>query len=295
VTPDLKWRLALRIDSHQHFWKYDPAEYGWINEDMGEIRRDFLPEHLAEEIARAGVDGSIAVQAGTVPETEWLLELANRWNFIRGVVGWAPLTDPHVERSIERLAANPKLRGLRHIVQDEPDSNYILRDDFNAGIHTVERFGLVYDILIFERHLPQSIQFVDRHPTQIFVLDHVAKPRIKTGEISLWRENIRELARRQNVYCKISGMVTEADWAQWTPGQMTPYIEVVLEAFGPRRLMFGSDWPVCLLASPYAKWVRLIERTLGTLSIPEQERIWSGTAMEAYRLGTDTERRVANP
>jgi L-fuconolactonase len=186
------------------------------------------------------------------------------------------------------------LRGLRHIVQDEPDPNYILRDDFNAGIRTMGRFGLVYDILIFERHLPQTIKFVDRHPKQVFVLDHIAKPRIRAGEISPWRENIQELARRQNVYCKVSGMVTEADWVQWTPGQMTPYIEVVLEAFGPRRLMFGSDWPVCLLASPYAKWVTLMEMTFGTLSISEQERIWSGTAFEAYCLGSDTERHIAS-
>lgn len=251
---------------------------------MGVIRRDFLPEHLEQEIARAGVDGSIAVQAGTVSETEWLLELANQWNFIRGVVGWVPLIDPNVEITLERLAANPKLRGLRHIVQDEPDPHYILRDDFNAGIRKMARFGLVYDILIFERHLLQSIQFVDRHPNQVFVLDHVAKPRIKTGEISPWRENIRELARRQNVYCKISGMVTEADWVRWTPEQMKPYLEEVLEAFGPRRLMFGSDWPVCLLASPYSKWVTLMESTVRRLSISEQESIWSGTAIEAYGL-----------
>lgn len=254
---------------------------------MRVIRRDFLPEHLAEEITRAGIEGTVAVQAGTTAETEWLLGLADDWDFIRGVVGWAPLTDPYVSDAIERLAANRKLRGLRHILQDEPDPYYMLRDDFNAGIRGLLRFGLTYDILIYERHLPQTIEFVDRHPKQVFVLDHIAKPKIKAGEILPWRENIRELAKRQNVYCKISGMITEADWTSWTPEQLSPYIDVVLEAFGARRLMFGSDWPVCLVAGSYPKWVMLMERALEGLSIPEQEQIWSETAIEAYSLDTN--------
>ena len=276
----------MRIDSHQHFWKYDPAQYGWINEGMSAIRRDFLPEHLAEEIERAGIEGTVAVQAGTTAETEWLLGLAREWDFIRGVVGWAPLTDPYVSDAIERLAGNRKLRGLRHILQDEPDPYYMLRDDFNAGIRALRAFGVTYDILIYERHLPQTLEFVDMHPDQIFVLDHVAKPKIRTGEMSPWQENIRKLAQRQNVYCKISGMITEADWTSWTPEQITPYIDVVLEAFGAKRLMFGSDWPVCLVAGTYGKWVMLMERALRALSISEQERIWSGTAIEAYGLDT---------
>jgi L-fuconolactonase len=277
----------MRIDSHQHFWKYEPAEYAWINEDMSVIRRDFLPEHLAEEITRAGIEGTVAVQAGTTTETEWLLGLADNWSFIRGVVGWAPLTDPYASDALEHLAANRKLRGLRHILQDEPDPYYMLRDDFNAGIRTLLRFGLTYDILIYERHLPQTIEFVDRHPNQVFVLDHIAKPRIKAGEISPWRENIRELAQRENVYCKISGIITEANWTSWTPEQLSPYIDVVLEAFGAHRLMFGSDWPVCLIAGSYAKWVMMMEKAVGALSIPEQERIWSDTAIEAYGLDTN--------
>jgi len=251
---------------------------------MRVLQRDFLPEHLAEEITRAGIGGTIAVQAAGAGETEWLLGLAKEWEFICGVVGWTPLVDPRVEDAIERLAANPKLRGLRHVLQDEPDPNYMLREDFNAGIRKLRAFGLAYDILIFERHLPQTIEFVDRHPDQVFVLDHVAKPRIRAGEISPWRENIRELAKRPNVYCKISGMVTEADWTAWTPDQMKPYIHVVLEAFGANRLMFGSDWPVCLVASTYPKWVMLMEEGLQELSIAEQERIWAGTAVEAYGL-----------
>jgi L-fuconolactonase len=274
----------VRIDSHQHFWKYNPSEYGWIKEDMIAIGRDFLPQHLAEEITRAGIDGTIAVQAAGKGETEWLLELAQQWPFIRGVVGWVPLIEPTAEAAIERLAVNPKLRGLRHVLQDEADPNYMLRADFNAGIRKLRAFGLTYDILIFERHLPQTIEFVDRHPDQIFVVDHIAKPCIRAGEIDPWQSNIRELAKRQNVYCKLSGMVTEADWRTWSVEQLNPYLDVVLEAFGTKRLMFGSDWPVCLLACPYPKWVMLVENALEELSIPEQERIWGGTAIEAYGL-----------
>jgi len=274
----------LRIDAHQHFWKYDPAQYGWIGDNMSLIRRDFLPEHLASEMKLSGIGASIAVQAAGAGETEWLLELANAWPFIVGVVGWVPLTDPRVGSEIERLARNPKLRGLRHVVQDEPDPSYILRDDFNAGVRQVTGAGLVYDILIFERHLPAVIQFVDRHPNQVFVLDHIAKPRIKEGLISEWRRNIRELARRSNVYCKISGIVTETDWSQWTPEQVHVYVDIVLEAFGADRLMFGSDWPVCLVATSYQKWVQVVESAVQSLSASEQQRIWGDTAREAYTL-----------
>ncbi len=275
-----------RIDAHQHFWKYDAAQYAWISDNMSVIRRDFLPEDLASEMKLSGIDASIAVQAAGAGETEWLLELANASPFLVGVVGWVPFTDPRVGSEIERLARNPKLRGLRHVIQDEPDPNYILRDDFNAGIRQVTEAGLVYDVLILERHLPPAIQFVDRHPNQLFVLDHIAKPRIKAGETSPWRENIQELARRPNVYCKISGMVTEANWTQWTPEQLRPYIETVLEAFGANRLMFGSDWPVCLVATSYKKWVRVVEDALQSLSGPEQQRIWGDTAREAYGLAS---------
>jgi L-fuconolactonase len=273
-----------RIDAHQHFWQYNSAQYGWIGDDMNVIRRDFLPEDLASEMKLAGVDGSIAVQAAGAGETEWLLGLAKDWDFILGVVGWVPLTDPLVGDEISRLAHNPKLRGLRHVVQDEPDPNYILRDDFNAGIRKVTEAGLVYDILIFERHLSPAIQFVDKHPNQVFVLDHIAKPRIKDGLITPWRQKVRELAKRPNVYCKISGIVTEAEWGKWTPEQLLPYIETVIEAFGANRLMFGSDWPVCLLATSYKHWVELVENALTSLSVSERQRIWGGTAREAYSL-----------
>lgn len=275
----------MTIDAHHHFWRYTTEEFGWIDEPMAAIRRDFLPEHLAAEIAAAKVDGVISVQARqSVVETEWLLELAARNEFIRGVVGWVELVSPRVRADLERLAVNPKLRSVRHVVQGEPDPGFILRPDFNNGIRELRNLDLRYDILIFERQLPQTIEFVDRHPEQVFILDHVAKPRIGANELSPWRENIRELARRPNVFCKISGMVTEADYRRWTAAQLRPYFETVLEAFGPRRLMFGSDWPVCLVACDYVRWAALVREWISPLSPAEQARILGETAAEAYGI-----------
>lgn len=273
------------IDSHQHFWKYAQEEYGWIAPHMNVLRRNFLPEDLDAERAQVGVDRSIAVQArGTVEETSWLLELADSNDSVAGVVGWVPLSAPAVESHIERFAAHPKLVGVRHVVQDEPDERYLQRPDFNAGVAALRPFGLVYDILILERHLAAAIEFVDRHPSQIFVLDHIAKPRIREGSLSPWREQIRELARRPNVYCKISGVVTEAEWQTWKPADLEPYFDIVLESFGPERLMFGSDWPVLLLAGTYQGWFSLVENAIAALSENEQARISGGTAEEAYGL-----------
>jgi len=273
------------IDAHHHFWSYDPAQYGWIDERMRVLRRDFLPGDLKGDIDAGGVDGVVSVQARqTVEETRWLLELASANEFIRGVVGWVPLASEPVEEELGRFAGERKLKAVRHVVQDEPDENFILREDFNEGVRKLAKYGFVYDILIYERHLPQAIEFVDRHPGQVFVLDHVAKPRIKDAAISPWRENIRELAKRPNVYCKISGMATEADWATWTAAQLRPYVAVVLEAFGPRRVMFGSDWPVCLVATTYLRWVEVVREFIATLSAAEQDRIMGGTAVEAYKL-----------
>jgi L-fuconolactonase len=252
---------------------------------MISIRRDFLPEHLQQEMAETGITGTVAVQARqSLQETSWLLDLASQHRFIHAVTGWAPLTDPSLTDILARLASYPKLRSIRHVLQDEPDDFYMLRDDFNRGIRVLKSLGLAYDILIFERHLPQTIQFVDLHPDQIFILDHLAKPRIKTGEISYWRKNILELAKRQNVYCKLSGLVTEADYNSWTEDQLRPYIDIALEAFTPRRLMFGSDWPVCLVATTYRRWFTIVDHVTNKLSTSEQERFWYGTAMEAYGL-----------
>jgi L-fuconolactonase len=274
----------MRIDAHHHFWKYDPIEYDWIDEKLSAIRRDFLPEHLAIEIKAAGIDGVVSVQARqTVAETAALLEFAGANDFIKGVVGWVPLVSSGVEQDLQKFAPEGKLRGVRHVLQGEDDC-YMSRADFNAGIRALEPFGLVYDILIFERQLPPAIELVDRHPAQVFVLDHIAKPRIKDGVFEPWNTNIRELARRENVFCKLSGMVTEASWDDWTPEQLRPYVETVLAAFGPARTMFGSDWPVCLVASGYARWVATIQGFADRLTPDEQAQLFGGTAERVYRL-----------
>jgi L-fuconolactonase len=274
-----------KIDTHHHFWKYDPVQYDWITDDMAVIRRDFKPADLRLETEKAGISGVISVQAReTVDETQTLLTYANANDFIKGVVGWVPLNDPSVSDVIGKLALNRKLRGVRHLLQGEPDPDYMLREDFNRGIAALRQFGLVYDILIYERQMPQTIQFVDRHPDQVFVLDHFGKPRVKAREVSPWRERMFELAKRPNVYCKLSGLVTEADYHGWTEEQLTPYFDVALGAFGPKRLMFGSDWPVCLVATTYSNWVRIVKAHLSGLSEAEQTQIWSTTAIKAYGL-----------
>lgn len=273
------------IDSHHHFWNYNPKEYGWISESMSILRRDFGPADLKTEISSAGIDAVISVQARqTMDETNWLLQLANENDFIQGVVGWAPLVSPGVSEILEKISTSKKCKSIRHVVQDEPDDYFILRDDFNRGVSHLNRLNLCFDVLIFEKHLPQTIQFVDRHPNQVFILDHIAKPRIREGIVDPWRKNMRELARRQNVYVKLSGVVTETDWNNWTPGQLKPYFDATLDAFGPRRVMFGSDWPVCLVATTYERWVRCVREHCAGLSPAEKERIFSGTAIEAYNL-----------
>ncbi len=276
----------MLIDAHHHLWKYSTADYGWITPEMRVIRRDFLPQNLEELMHHFGIEGTVAVQARqTLEETDWLLGLAAEHPLIRGVVGWVPLTEgAEVKKHLDRFAGNKRLRGVRHVIQDEADPRYILRKDFNEGVRELRAYGLRFDILIFERHLPAAIEFVDRHPNQTFILDHVAKPRIKDKILAPWDRNMRELAKRQNVYCKLSGMVTEADPRHWTPEGLQPYIDVVLAAFGPRRVMYGSDWPVMLLAGDYARWFGTVQNAIGRLSKSEQERIMGGTAAEAYGL-----------
>ena len=275
----------MRIDAHHHFWQFNTDEYGWMGDEMDAIRRDFLPPDLEREIGEAGVDGAVSVQARQkLEETDWLLSMAEKHDFLRGVVGWVPLVESSVVGVLEKLASRPKLRAVRHVLHDEPDDDYMLRDDFNRGIASLHHFGLVYDVLIFEKHLPQTIEFVDRHPNQVFVVDHIAKPKIKDAVVSPWRERIVELGKRENVFCKISGMVTEADWKGWAEDELQPYMETVLEAFGPRRLMFGSDWPVCLVACPYKRWFEIVSRFTSRLSADEQAAILGETAVAAYSL-----------
>jgi L-fuconolactonase len=278
------------IDAHHHLWRYSAAEYGWIDAEMATLRRDFLPSDLKAAMASAGIDGTIAVQARqSLEETRWLLDLADASGAIRGVVGWAPIAGEDFPGVMEEFDGRAKLKGLRHVIQDERDPHYILREDFNSGIRTLLDSGLIYEILIFERHLADAITFVDEHPRQPFVLDHIAKPLIAAGRLEPWATNMRELGRRENVSCKLSGMVTEADWhadpaAARSLATLKPYLDVVVEAFGPSRLMAGSDWPVCLLATTYAQWFDLLRSYFAGFSEPERAAIFGGTAIEVYGL-----------
>jgi L-fuconolactonase len=275
----------VKIDSHHHLWRYRAEDYPWMLDGMEAIRRDFLASDLADAVSSGGIDGTVAVQARQqLTETEFLLGVARECPLIRGVVGWTPLCDDAVEGHLERFAADSKLKGVRHVLHDEPDDAYMLRPDFNRGIALLCRYRLTYDILIFERHLANTIAFVDRHPRQVFIVDHCAKPRIRESLLSPWREQIFELARRENVCCKISGMVTEADWQCWSSGQLRPYIDTLLFAFGANRLMFGSDWPVMLVACPYSKWIRVVKEAISGLTESERNRIMGGTAIEVYGL-----------
>lgn len=277
----------MTIDSHQHFWVINDTDYVWMTDAHDTIRRDFLPDDLEPLLDAAGIDGTVAVQARQmVEETAWLLELARLHPRIRGVVGWVPLCDRAGEPWLERFAADPRLVGVRHVVHDEPDDFFILRADFDEGVRRLAHHGLVYDILIFARHLPQTITFVDRHPDQPFVVDHVAKPTIVRGAFDrMWALGVRDLARRENVACKVSGMVTEVRDAAWDVELLRPYFDTVLEAFGPSRLMVGSDWPVCLLRAPYGEWAAAFDRLVGELSAVEQAAIRGGTACRVYGLG----------
>jgi L-fuconolactonase len=273
------------IDSHHHFWNYNPVEYDWIDDSMRSIRTDFLPGKLEQTIRAAGVGGVISVQARqSLAETGWLLEMARQHSFIRGVVGWLPLCDSELEQLFGQYANETSLKGLRHVIQGEPDPDFMLRSDFNHGVSLLKKYQLVYDILIVERQLPNTIRFVDQHEEQVFVLDHIAKPLIKENILSPWKENIRELAKRPHVNCKISGIVTEAGFSDWTEGQLHPYFDVVLEAFGPDRLLFGSDWPVCLVATTYQQWLELVRDNISSLSESEQARIMGGNAVRLYHL-----------
>jgi L-fuconolactonase len=269
------------IDAHHHLWRYTAAGYGWIDDSMAVLRRDFLPDDLLAEMQAAGIDHSIAVQARqTVEETAWLLELAAHNNFIAGVVGWGPLASPDLEVFLEKYADATKLVGLRHVVQAEPEG-FLDAPAFNAGVARLLPTDLVYDILIFERQLEEATRFVDLHPQQSFVLDHIAKPRIAEALLEPWATQVRELARRPNVVCKLSGMVTEAG-PGWTEDSLRPYIDIVVEAFGPRRLMAGSDWPVCLAASGYAQWWQTLRNYFASFTEAERQAIFGGTAASVY-------------
>ena len=271
------------IDAHHHLWSYDAADYPWM--PPGVLRRDYGPRDLREVAAPLGVTGSIAVQARqTLAETDWLLALAASDPFLQGVVGWVPLTDPRVGQVLDHLLDSPRLRGVRHVVQDEPDG-FLLATDFNRGLAEVTRTGLVYDLLIFARQLDEAIAFVGRHPEQTFVLDHIAKPTIDpAGSDDHWHDRIGRLAERDNVWCKVSGMATEVTATEWTDADLQPYWDRTLEVFGPERLMFGSDWPVSRLATEYDRWLSCVQQWAAALSESERSGLFGETAASVYRL-----------
>lgn len=278
----------MRIDAHQHFWRYSAADYDWISDDMRAIRRDFLPPDLAPLLAAAQLDGSVAVQARqSLVETDWLLELADSASSIKGVVGWLPLAreGASIGRLLDHYCTHRRFKGVRHVLQAEPDT-YFSGPGFNAALREVAARGLSYDLLIFGRQLPAALAWVDRHPALRIVLDHIAKPIVSGPPPAEWRTHLRELARRPNVFCKFSGVVTEVPGWQWSADLVRPYFEVVLEAFGPHRLMFGSDWPVCLVAADYARWHATVDAFVQPLSRDERDAILGGTAATAYQLSS---------
>ncbi len=247
-------KTKRKIDAHQHFWQYDPAEHAWMTDKLAVLRRDFMPPDLKPLLQPLDFDGCVTVQVRqNIDETRWLLELADRHDFICGVVGWVDLRSPQLRSQLDHFAGHPKLVGVRHIVQDEPDDSFMLRDDFRRGIAQLAAFGLTYDVLVYPTAASGRHQvWFEEFPGQPFVLDHIAKPPIAEGRLAPWESDLRALAALPNVCCKLSGMVTEALWNAWQPGDFHPYLDVVFEAFGPERLMIGSDWPVCTLSAEYA-------------------------------------------
>ncbi len=274
----------MRLDSHQHFWKFNTAEYGWMKSEWP-IRRDFLPADLQPLLQQHGFDGTVAVQARqSLEESRWLLKLADESPIIKGVVGWVDLRSATVSEQLAELARHPRFVGVRHVVQDEPDERFLLRPDFMRGLRELPQFKLTYDLLLFPHQLPAAIELTRQLPEQPFVLDHVAKPSIRDGGIDLWQENMRELAKSPNVHCKISGLVTEGDWANWNPADFKPYLDVTFEAFGEDRLLYGSDWPVCLLAGSYERVFRLIENYAQQFSPISRSKLFGENAARFYGI-----------
>jgi L-fuconolactonase len=275
----------MRLDSHHHFWIYHDSEYGWIGEGMETIRRDFTPSDLEPLLRKNGFDGSILVQVRqSLEETESFLRIADDNEFVRGVVGWVDLRSARVRSELERFSEHPRFVGVRHVVQDEPDERFLLREDFLRGVAVLKDSDLAYDILVYHRHLPAVLEFVARFPEQRLVLDHIGKPAIARGELEPWASAIRKLGRFENLYCKLSGMVTEAAWKGWKRADFLPYLDVVLEAFGPGRLLIGSDRPFCLLAATYDEVIEIVKDFIEPLSSSEKEAILGRNAAALYGL-----------
>jgi len=276
---------APRIDAHQHYWRYDPAWYAWIDDRMRAIRRDCLPGEAQREMTAAGFDACVAVQARqTIEETRFLLALADAYPWIAGVVGWIDLRADDARRQLELVADHPKLVGIRHIVQSEPDERFMLQPAFCRGLALLEELGLAYDILVYSRQLPAAVELVERFASQRFVLDHLGKPDIRNGELRGWERDIRALAECPNVSAKLSGLVTEADWNVWTPGDIRPYLDVAFDCFGAERLMIGSDWPVCSVAAGYARTMAVVSDYVADRPAHERDAVLGGNAQRFWNL-----------
>lgn len=273
------------IDAHQHFWKFDPVRDNWIDDSMQVIQRDFLPNDLSLLLKENGFDGCVVVQSDqSEAETNFQLENAAQNNFIKGVIGWVDLQAENIEERLEHYAQFPLLKGVRHVLQGEPQRDLMLKPAFKKGIRLLAKYGFTYDILIFPDQIQYATDLIKLFPHQPFVLDHIAKPCIKKGDIKDWEKDLRNMAYAPNVYCKLSGMVTEADWQHWKQDDFTPYLDVVVMAFGIDRLMFGSDWPVCLLGASYAETINIVKAYFSSFTQSEQDKVFGGNAIQFYNL-----------
>jgi L-fuconolactonase len=275
----------LKIDSHQHFWIYHPVKDAWINSDMQVIRGDFLPDDVLPLLQENKIAGCVAVQADqSETETNFLLSLAKKNSFIKGVVGWVDLSAGNIEERLQHYSSYNILKGFRHILQAEADISFMLNEKFMHGISLLHHYNFTYDFLINTKHLPYAKELIAAFPNQRFVIDHIAKPFIKEGLIEEWEQGVRDIAAHYNIYCKVSGMVTEADWANCAADDFIPYLDVVFNAFGPNRVMFGSDWPVCNLAGGYKKAYDAVSNYVDRFNDEEQALFWAGNAIAFYRL-----------
>ena len=279
--------MATTIDAHQHYWQLSqPFDYSWLDApELAAIRRDYLPSDLEPLIQSVGVDRTIFVQTQhNVAESRWVLGMAEQNDFIAGVVGWVDLASEHCEEQLLEFKDHPKFVGIRHVTQDEPDDDFIIRDDVIRGLKVLQQHNVPFDLLFYVKHLHHAATLAEQLPDLPMVIDHLAKPQIKDHRTDNWIDNFKNASQYPNIYCKLSGMITEADWKNWKPEDLRPYVETAIEAFGPERCMFGSDWPVCELAGTYEQVYNALVDVVGPIGDSERERIFGGTAAEFYRL-----------
>ena len=275
----------MKIDSHQHFWKYNPSKHTWMTSDMSTLKQDFLPGDLKPLLEQCQLDGCVAVQASqSEKENEFLIELAQQNDFIKGIVGWVDLQSEDIAERLSHFQQSKSIKGFRHVLHDEEDIDFMLRPNFLRGIDQLRNFDFTYDILVYPQHLGNTLKFVSQFPDQPFVIDHIAKPNIDAAKIEEWKKDLKSIGAFENVYCKISGMVTEAKWNNWRQDNFTPYLDAVLEVFGIERVMYGSDWPVCTLSATYKGMYHIVETYFSQFTVSEQNKFFWQTATQFYNL-----------